>query len=71
LKMNALVYSHRLDNNGKLSSYSTLAYLQTGDSNTIAKSGVVRLKEGLLTTVGGNFENKNISVEFYLELPSH
>jgi hypothetical protein len=71
LKMNALVYSYRLDNSGKLSSYSTLAYLQTGDANTIAKSGVVRLKEGLLTTVGGNFENKNISVEFYLELPSN
>lgn len=67
LELNLTSFSYRLENDGtQLSSFSTSLFLiakHKTQSNVLMKSGVLLLKEGLLTRLTGDSGDRKVSVE--------
>ena len=71
IHLSVMSYSYRFSNNSSdLSSFMTsLSLVAEQDRSTeiIARSGALTLKEGLLSSLQGRFQNHAISLEFSLE----
>ncbi|WP_413288462.1 hypothetical protein [Bdellovibrio sp. HCB337] len=72
LQLSLMAFSYRFENDGsKLSSFATSLFFMAEDQTQgaiLKKSGVLRLKDGVLTSLEGIFNSKKVSVEFAIKV---